>query len=225
MKSNSKISINNNKTQKPVQQTLSQTIVKKEDPKIKELQDKLTSATSELSRLKITLDNLTSENEKLKTNTGESTSSGPIRAFPGSEMAGKTNKESLEQIAFLLKNNEELSIALKVLRSDHKKLQNSQNAETDKTTKLTQTIAELEKELKESQEKNEDLNKENNKLKETLKNTENTLKQKEKYIDVLVKNNSGRLNLEDELKLGDAPKRDSMKRNSIATGLSGLKKI
>jgi chromosome segregation ATPase len=223
MKGNTKINLNSTKPQKATTQVLSQTIVKKVDPKARELEDKINALQSEVSRLKIKSDDISTENEKLKLRAGEP-SNLQVRAFQGSELIGKTYKESTEQIEILTKHNEEVSVAIKVLRSEHNKLIRNNNSEIAKSAELEKNIQSLENQIKESKEKNEELTYENNSLKENLKNTESALKLIESAIDSQVKSNDKGYTLQDELKI-DSTKRDASKRNSIASSGILSKKI
>lgn len=223
MKGNTKINVNSTKPQKSTQQALSQTVVKKVDPKARELEDKINALQSEVSRLKIKSDDISTENEKLKLRAGEP-SDLKVRAFQGSELVGKTYEESAEQVEILTKHNEEVSVAIKVLRSDYNKLLKNNTSEIAKSTELEKSIHSLENLIKESKEKNEELTNDNNTLKENLKNTENALKIIENAIDSQVKSNDKGYNLQDELKV-DATKRDASKRNSIASSGILSKKI
>ena len=217
MKANTKVATNTSKTLKPAEQLLSQTMVKKENFDVKDLEAKYIALNNEISGLKTNVEDLTKENDRLREKTGEA-AIGPIKDAGST----KTNKESLDQISFLLTTNEELSGTLKNLKADHRNLQNNNNSEIDKVKKLTKRAADLTKELHDWDEKNIVTSDENFKLRETLKNTENTLKQKAKYLDAIAKNVDSRLIIEGLIK-GDPAKRDTIKRNSVINNSSIFK--
>jgi len=151
----------------------------------------------------------------------------------GSETLETQLKNTQLQVDFLTKENSEQFTKLKTLGSDYRKLELSHNEEINKRVELNAKISQLEKELQESLDLiekhkayNRELTLENEKLKDTLKTTDYQLKQKEKYIDLLVLNNNGVLS-NDELRLNEslkreADKRNSVKRNSVAVGKSNI---
>lgn len=136
---------------------------------------------------------------------------------PSVAKSDRSAEELVLEISNLNKVNQELEVMLKNKVNDIKKLQAELLQEQEKNEALQQTILKQEKEKKEVDEVLIASSFENGRLNEEIKKLNAILVEKERYITVLVKQNDGRLNIEEQFKIFDAPKRDSVKRNSIAT--------
>ncbi len=147
------------------------------------------------------------------TKQGENTEQPKI--LPTNVVTERTIEEFYTEIGSLMKAKELMENSLKQKVYEIRKIQTDLNYEKEITQRLNETIQNLEKEKSNLQVNFGASRSENEKLTEELKIAQALIIEKERYIEVLVKNNSGRLNIEEQFKYFDPPKRD-FKRSSLA---------
>jgi predicted RNase H-like nuclease (RuvC/YqgF family) len=145
-----------------------------------------------------------------------------VTPLPQSETLTENEKrirDLEEELVKVKKVNQEMECSLKNKTGDIKKVE----VELNKVTKEKEIIEELRKTIEglEVAKKEVEVNlaasqKQNENLTEELKKTQAVLAERERYITVLVKEEPGRLNLQEQFKVFDLPNRDAVKRNSVA---------
>jgi len=137
------------------------------------------------------------------------------------KLSEKTVEEFYAEIADLVKVNEMIENELKNKLNEIKKLQMELLLEKERCHNVNDEIEKLQNDKKELGELLVPTQADNAKLSEELKKAKLLLTEKERYITVLVKENDGRLNIQEQFKIFDNTARESVKRNSMKRNSTG----
>jgi len=162
--------------------------------RLNELTNNLTNANEENNKLRTEIECLQSEKIQLiKKNSSLSEYVSSLKTVIQNE---KISKESIqEEHSNLINQHEDLINTNKKLKIEIEKLNNDINSEKTKVKNCSKEIVEIYKVKDLFEIKVIELTELNEKLNENIKIYESVLKQKEKYIEILIRKNSDRNNL------------------------------